>query len=91
VTAMPKPPKSLGGTITVDIHNMNAADAKRYLERLLASCGSEVREIEVIHGYHGGNALLEVARTGVRSKRIARRCVSLNPGVTIYFLKEIKK
>lgn len=88
---MSKPQKSPNGTLTVDIHEMNGADAKRYLERLLASCGDEVREIEVIHGYHRGNVLMEVVRSGVRSRRIARRCVTMNPGVTIYFLKESKK
>ena len=87
---MPKA-KVLAGVMTVDIHEMNAADAKKYLERLLASCGDEVREVEVIHGYRGGSSLMETVRTGVRSKRIARRCVSMNPGVTTYFLKEIKK
>ena len=83
--------KVLAGVMTVDIHEMNAADAKKYPERLLASCGDEVREVEVIHGYRGGSSLMETVRTGVRSKRIARRCVSMNPGVTTYFLKEIKK
>ena len=87
---MPKA-KVLAGTMTVDIHEMNAADAKKYLERLLASCGDEVKEVEIIHGYRGGSALMDMVRTGVRSKRIARRCVSLNPGVTTYFLKESKK
>ena len=88
---MPKPPKVLAGTLTVDIHEMNAADAKKYLERLLASCSPDIREVEVIHGYRGGSALMEVVRSGVRSKRIARRCVTMNPGVTVYFLKEVKK
>ena len=87
---MPKA-KVLAGTMTVDIHEMNAVDAKKYLERLIASCSAEVKEIEVIHGYRGGSSLMETVRTGVKSKRIARRCVSLNPGVTTYFLKEIKK
>lgn len=87
---MPKA-KVLAGVMTVDIHEMNAADAKKYLERLLASCGDEVKEVEIIHGYRGGSSLMETVRTGVRSKRIARRCVSMNPGVTTYFLKEIKK
>lgn len=77
-------------TLTVDIHEMSTLEARRYLERLIASCGSEVREIEIIHGYHSGRALLETVRSGVRSKRIERRCVTMNPGVTIYFLKSSK-
>ena len=84
----PPAPLDLPGVLKVDIHDMNAADAKKYLERLLVSCGSEVRQLEIIHGYHRGSVLLEVVRTEVRSKRIARRCVTMNPGVTIYYLKE---
>ena len=87
---MPKA-KVLAGTMTVDIHEMNAVDAKKYLERLLATCPNEIREIEVIHGYRSGNSLMETVRTGVRSKRILRRVLSMNPGVTTYLLKEIKK
>lgn len=87
---MPKA-KVLANTISVDIHEMNAADAKKYLERLLATCPAEIKEIEVIHGYRGGSSLMETVRTGVRSKRIARRGLSMNPGVTTYFLKEVKK
>ena len=37
-------------TLTVDIHEMSALDARRYLERLIASSGPAVREIEIIHG-----------------------------------------
>lgn len=87
---MPKA-KVLGSIMTVDIHEMNAVDAKKYLERLLATCPGEIKEIEIIHGYRGGSSLMETVRTGVRSKRIARRVLSMNPGVTSYFLKEIKK
>jgi DNA-nicking Smr family endonuclease len=75
------------GVVTVDIHQMYAPDAKRYLERLLKSLGDEVVSVEIIHGYNSGSALQRTVRQEVRSKRIKRRCVSLNPGVTIYYLK----
>ncbi len=75
------------GVVTVDIHHMYAPDAKRYLEQLLQKVGDEVESIEVIHGYNSGNSLQKTVRQEVRSRKIKRRCVSMNPGVTIYYLK----
>ena len=49
--------RCVNGIVRVDIHNMYAPDAKKFLERLLKTVGSEVREIEVIHGFHGGTVL----------------------------------
>ncbi len=75
------------GVVTVDIHQMYAPDAKRYLERLLKEAGDEVKSVEVIHGYNSGSSLQRTVRQEVRSRKIKRRCVSLNPGITIYYLK----
>ena len=75
------------GVVRVDIHNMFAPDARKYLEWLLRTVGDEVRVIEVIHGYHGGTSLQHTARVEVRSKKILRRGFGLNPGVTVYYLK----
>lgn len=79
--------RCVDGVVRVDIHNMYAPDAKKYLERLLKTVGSEVCEIEVIHGFHGGTVLQHLVRVEVRSKRILRRGIGLNPGVTVYYLK----
>lgn len=75
------------GVVTVDIHQMYAPDAKRYLEQLLIRLGDEVESVEIIHGYNSGNSLQKTVRQEVRSRKIKRRCVSLNPGITIYYLK----
>ena len=82
-----KPYSCVNGRVTIDIHGMYPADAKKKLERLLAAVGEEVEAVEVIHGCHGGTALLEVARSQVRSKKIRRRGLELNPGLTVYYLK----
>ncbi|HIT93844.1 MAG TPA: DNA mismatch repair protein MutS [Candidatus Faecivivens stercoripullorum] len=79
--------RCVNGIVRVDIHHMYAPDAKKYLERLLKTVGSEVREIEVIHGFHGGTSLQQTVRTEVRSRRILRRGIGLNPGLTVYYLK----
>lgn len=82
-----KPYRCVNGRVQVDIHEMFPADAKKKLERLLAAVGDEVEVVEVIHGYRSGQALLETARYQVRSKKIKRRGLDLNPGVTVYYLK----
>ena len=46
-----------GWTIEADIHGMRAAEAKHELELLLSRADKNIREIVVIHGYHGGSAL----------------------------------
>ena len=82
-----KPYVCVNGRVTVDIHEMFPADAKKRLEKLLAVVGDEVEEIEIIHGFHGGRALQQTVRQQVHSKKIKRRGLSLNPGVTVYYLK----
>ena len=75
-------------TVRLDLHGMNCYQAQTAIDAALRRAGRSVYRIEVVHGYHRGSVLLEVVRTEVRSKRIARRCVTMNPGVTIYYLKE---
>ena len=67
---------------TVDIHNYKIEEAKKYLERLIVSINPEIKEIFVIHGYHRGDALQNMVRNDLKSKRISKRILSLNPGVT---------
>ena len=83
----PPVPRAVNGVIRVDIHEMYPSDAKKYLERLLAGAGEEVERVEIIHGYHSGQALMQVVRSEVRSRKIKRRGLDLNPGVTVYYLK----
>lgn len=73
---------------TVDIHNYYVVEAKYYLERLLVNLPAEISEVVVIHGYRGGNDLMKMVRNELRSKRISRRFVSLNPGITSLILNK---
>ena len=72
----------------IDLHGMGVAEAKKTLEKLLASLPKEVKELRVIHGYFGGNDLknLVQSRNGIRSKRIMARKYTKNPGETILLL-----
>lgn len=66
----------------VDIHKMQTWEAKYFLERLLANIDPHIKEVVVIHGYRRGNALRDIVRNDLRSNKIKRKFISLNPGVT---------
>lgn len=77
--------------ISINLHSMNYSDAKYYLERLLVNADNNIKEIEVIHGYRNGDALMQLVRNNLKSKRIKRRVISMNPGVTNLLLWEKKE
>ncbi|MVB11718.1 hypothetical protein CAFE_24420 [Caprobacter fermentans] len=71
-----------GSVLEADLHGLTAEDAKRRLEHLLSHAGPQVREIRVIHGYNGGQALRDMVRVRLKHPRIASKLVTLNPGET---------
>ena len=77
-----------GLTIEADIHGMRCEEARRQLERLLNRAPSYITEIVVIHGCHGGTALLDMVRRDLHHPRIAARHLSMNNGQTTLVLKK---
>lgn len=71
----------------IDIHGMQRAEAKQYLERFLSSANGSIREIVVIHGYGSGTVLQQMVRGGLRHHRIEYKSIGLNPGTTTLYLK----
>lgn len=73
---------------TIDVHGLTVDMAKIEIERLIASCDSNVKRVIVIHGYHRGDRLREFiqSRNGIRSKRIKQKRLTLNQGQTIFEL-----
>ena len=80
--------RKYGMTIEVDIHGMRCAEAKRQLELLLSRTGKDITEIVVIHGCHGGTALLEMVRKELHHPRIKSKYLGLNNGQTTLVLKK---
>ena len=74
-------------TMIVDLHTMNTAQARRWLEMKVTSAPREVTEIEVIHGYHGGTALMQMVRKEFKHPRVKAKVLGLNQGCTILLLK----
>jgi len=72
--------------LTVDLHNMKTAEAKKFLEMYVERAPKEVKEIVVIHGYRRGQSLLNMVRKDFKSNRVKRKFLSLNQGVTSLIL-----
>ncbi|HIS68518.1 MAG TPA: Smr/MutS family protein [Candidatus Gallacutalibacter stercoravium] len=83
--------RRIGFTLEVDIHGMKAAEAKRQLELLLSRAAPNIKEIVVIHGYHGGKVLQDMVRKDLKHARIQSKMLSLNSGQTILILKPPSK
>lgn len=73
--------------ITIDLHQYTVDDAKQKLQLAVTIAPSEIREIVVIHGYHGGTALRDMVRKDFKNSRVLRKFLSLNPGITSLILE----
>ena len=51
---------------SIDIHGMTTFNAKKRLERVVASAPSNT-ELTVIHGYHGGQILQNMVRKDLKT------------------------
>ena len=74
--------RTYGLTIEADIHGMRCEEARRQLEFLLSRAPKHITEVVVIHGCHGGTALLNMVRKELRHPRIERRILGMNNGQT---------
>ncbi len=72
--------------LKIDLHQYTVSDAKQKLQQTISVASPEVREIVVIHGYHRGTALRDMVRKDFKNKRVARKYISLNDGVTSLIL-----
>ena len=78
------------GIVEVDIHGMNAYQAKICLKSALKKARGDVYRIRVIHGYHGGTALRDLVRRELaRDPKVLRIEIGMNPGETDLVLREL--
>ena len=75
-------------TLTLDLHGMDSAQAKKWLASRVTGAPRQVRQILVIHGYRGGTALQNMVRKSFRHPRVERVILGLNPGETLLILKK---
>lgn len=71
--------------LELDVHGYTELEAKKIIERYIASLPKDIKELRIIHGYHGGDSLRSLVRDNskLRSKRIKRRKMTMNQGETI--------
>lgn len=75
--------------MTIDLHGMTCYQAQVAIDAALRRAGRSVYRIEVIHGYHSGNALRDmVRRVYSRHPRVLRLEMGLNLGATDLVLRE---
>lgn len=72
----------------VDLHNMSVGESRRYLKTYLDSLPKDVDEIDVIHGFRGGTNLQKFVRKDFNHKRIDRKILGLNNGMTTFLIKK---
>ena len=72
--------------MTVDLHKMRDWEAWLYLDNIISSVTDGIKEIVVIHGYHRGQALLNMVRKNYRNERVKKKLLSLNQGITSFIL-----
>ena len=75
-------------TMEIDLHNLTIPEAKRTLERAVVSAPAYIREVVVIHGYNRGKEMLNMVRNQFKCRRVARKILTLNQGITILVLTE---
>lgn len=76
--------------IIVDLHNMQEPEARFYLERAIDTAEDKIKEIVVVHGYRQGQVILNMVRKEFTHKRIEKKIIPYNKGVTLLLLKDDK-
>ncbi len=75
--------------IILDLHDMQEDEARFYLERAIDTAEPKIKEIVVVHGYRKGQTILNMVRKEFKHKRIERKEIPYNKGVTLIYLKKI--
>ena len=59
-------------SVTIDLHGQTVESAGKLLTQRLKQLSDEVREVTVLHGFHGGTALRDMVRR-YKNPRIERK------------------
>lgn len=73
--------------MVIDLHGFTVKEGKKYLTQEVISAPPIIREIVVIHGYHNGTALMNMVRNDFKCRRVSRKCLSMNQGITSLIIK----
>lgn len=86
------------GIIELDVHSMNRAQAKTYIDSQLKRAKKDIYQIKVIHGYRGGTAIRDMVRKTYRNHpkvvrvelplNLSHKCGKIRLIKTAFFLIE---
>lgn len=74
-------------SIEIDLHGQTVESARKMLTTTLKNLPADVREVNVVHGYHSGNALQNMVRN-YKNAKIERKFLGLNQGSTTFMIKK---
>lgn len=74
--------------LELDLHDMQVDEARFYLEQAIEKAEYKIKMIAVVHGYRKGQAILNMVRHEFKHKRIEKKIIPFNKGVTLIFLKQ---
>lgn len=76
--------------IKIDLHGCRQEEARRKIDKTLASADSSVYQIQLIHGYNRGTNLRSMIYDWYRYETKVKRILpGDNPGITVLVLKEL--
>ena len=70
----------------LDLHGLSSQTAKSRLDEMIRKLPRDVRELTVIHGYHGGTAIRDMVRR-YKNPRVEKKILGLNQGSTVFIIK----
>lgn len=73
--------------IILDLHDMQEDEARYYLEKAIDTAEPKIKEIVVVHGYRKGQIILNMVRKEFKHKKIERKEIPFNKGITLIYLK----
>ncbi len=74
--------------LIIDLHDLQEDEARFYLEKAIDTAEYKIKEVVVIHGYRKGQAILKMVRNEFKHKRIERKEIPYNKGITLIYLKQ---
>ena len=76
--------------VKIDLHGMRQDEAKKAIDRAIASAGPTTYQLQLIHGYNRGTSLRTMIYDWYRYERKVKRIIpGGNPGITVLVLRDL--
>ena len=72
--------------LEINLHDMQEKEAEYFLDKFITSAPTNIKQINVIHGYKKGQVLLKMVRNNFKHPKVKRKVIPFNKGITIFYL-----